>query len=116
MQGSYEVHAYTEEVPGGTFEIRISKQEHDLEDKKSMMNLWVRNGYLPRPLPETLSVETLFTKDGDGSRYRICDPTVKNYPTGPEIDFAWMLPPTPENEKLIVKTAMRMAKGQIPQK
>ena len=102
---------------GETLVINIRKVSHDLKYKKSLMNLWVKNGWLPKALESFWSIDTYIT-DADGNCYGRYNPQTiwyQKFNSKGEvvqnrniINFEWILDATPENyEKLIAETERR---------
>ena len=91
---------------GEKVEIWISNQPHDRHYKKDLMNQWVKAGYMPEFIAETLHVE-LFVTDENGNCYNRYNPQI-NYETW-KIDFSWILEATAENINKILAEIERRA-------
>lgn len=39
--------------------IELTVTQHDKKNKRGLMNLWVKNGYMPEFIPETINTEKL---------------------------------------------------------
>ena len=101
----------------------IKKITCDLENKKSLMNIWVKNGWLEKPLETYWSTDTYVDKP-DGTCYRAYDPQLidhKRYDSKGNvvlshyiINFEWLLEATPENYDKIVTEVERRFMNMIP--
>ena len=84
--------------------IEVSKTTTDPKDKKSSPNLWVKAGYLKKPIYNYLSVST-FVTDEDGNCYGKYNPTINGF----KINFDWLLEATIANEKKLLNEVYRLA-------
>lgn len=116
---------YTTEDGRFTVQIDIC-DSGERSDKKTLMNLWVKHGWLPEWMPTYLCASTTYVND-DGQGIGIYDPTVKmeyydprssdyrDHPDGRRvIDFDWTLEATPENIERLLKEAERLYLNDIP--
>lgn len=96
----------------------------DRSNKNSLMNLYVKNGWLSEWLPTYLSVSTYFyDDDGCHGYYNPTEKLELFEPGTPEyknhggaryvINFDWKLEATPENEKRILEEVERRYKNDI---
>lgn len=84
----------------------ISNTPHERKNKRGLMNLWIKAGYLPEFIPETLCVET-YVYDKTGNCRGAYNPQI--IPGMNKIDFAWMLENTAENINRILAEIERRA-------
>lgn len=109
MQGITPTRKYVGEVPGGRLEVVVSTQSHDTHDRKSVMSLWHRHGYIAEKMPETLHCSTYYY-DEEGRCWGRYNPQERTEGTHRVIDFAWVLAPSEENETRLVDEAFRLAR------
>lgn len=110
---------------GEKLQATIVSVSHDLKDKHSLMNLWVKNGWLEKPLKSYWSIDT-YAKDADGNCFRKYNPqeylyrqvskkTGKVIVSRNRIDFDWMLDANEENlQKIIGEIEKRFANEEKP--
>lgn len=91
---------------GERVSVWISNVKHDKNNKNGLMNLWVKNGFLNDFINETLHVDTYVydEKNNCSGKY---NPQI--IPGENKINFAWILPATPENISKIIKEVIRLA-------
>lgn len=71
--------------------------------KGSAMDVYVKNGWVPRFMEKTLGAQTYF-KLPDGTQVgELFNPTIK----AGQADFDWLLEATPENEEAILREVFR---------
>lgn len=90
--------------------VDICSCEHDKKDKKGLMALWLKHGYLKKFLPTTLHVQT-YVYDKDGYCRGLYNPTVKisNDQKRLVTNFDYMLEDTPENRAFLINEVKRLA-------
>ncbi len=113
----------TQNVKGETLVVNIQKVSHDLTYKKSLMNLWVKNGWLPKALESFWSIDTYVT-DTEGNCYSRYNPQTIWYQQFDSkgkviqnrniINFEWILEATLENYEKIVAEVERRFMEMIP--
>ena len=86
--------------------IFLTIQTHDLKDKKSLMNIWVKNGWLEKPIEKTLRLE-LFVYDKKDNCFNKYNPQI--IPNTNTINFDWMLEATEKNINKLLNEAYRIA-------
>lgn len=86
--------------------IELTVTKHDKKNKRGLMNLWVKNGYMPEFIPETINIETYVFNDAGECHGRYNPQVIKGQN---KINFKWMLENTPENEKRIIREIKRQA-------
>ena len=72
----------------------------------SIMNSWVKNGYIPKALPTWWSI-TVYVTDKDGNCYGRYNP--QELPESHKINFNWVLEGTEENRIKILEEIERLA-------
>ena len=108
---------------GEEITLNIKKCVPDLKYKKSLMNVWVKAGFLEKPLETYWSTDTSVNKP-DGTCYRAYDPQLIDYKKYDSkgnvvesryvINFDWILEATPENYDKIVAEEERRFMNMIP--
>lgn len=101
---------------GETLQVEVTEVRHNLKDKKSLMNLWVKEGWLEKPLESFWSVDTYAT-DPMGLCKGKYNPTHYSYKktdskgrvilSNMRIDFDWMYLATEENLQLLLDEVVR---------
>lgn len=101
---------------GETLLVEITEVHHDLKDKKSLMNLWVKEGYLDKPIKAFWSIST-YVNDSQGNCYGKYNPQHYSYKkldskgkvviSNMRIKFSWVLPATEENLEIILNECAR---------
>lgn len=88
----------------GTLTVEVTETEH-AGIKGGAMDVYVRNGWVPRFMDRTLGVQT-YLRLPDGTQVgELFNPTVA--PGAREVDFDWLLEATPENERLLLEEVER---------
>ena len=110
---------------GETMTIEINAVSHDLKNKRSLMNLWVKEGWLKAPI-ETFWSVTTYVEDAKGNCRGAYNPQHYDYKkrdgkgrvvfSNMRIEFAWILPATEENLTKVVEECERMFYNMIPTK
>ena len=72
----------------------------------SIMNSWIKNGYIPKALPTWWSI-TVYVTDKDGNCYGRYNP--QELPEFHKINFDWVLEGTEENRIKILEEIERLA-------
>lgn len=110
---------------GEKLQVTIVPVSHDLKDKHSLMNLWVKNGWIKGPLKSYWNIDT-YVKDAEGNYFRKYNPQEYLYRQVSEktgkvivsinrIDFDWMLDANDENLKRIIdEIERRFINGEGP--
>ena len=91
------------------FIIEMIIVHHDLTNKKDLMNLWVKHGFIKEPQKTHIHIQTYYT-DIDGNTTGIYNPTLTK---DNKIDFSKLLPYTPENAAELISEAIRMCEMDI---
>lgn len=94
---------------GERFTVEATSCKHHLSDKRDLMNLWKKAGYIPAVLPSHISITTCYT-DEEGNcldRYNV---THTDSEDGKRrvINFDFLREATPENERELVAHCIRM--------
>lgn len=108
----YIVVEFGKNKKGEKLQATITPISHDLKNKHSLMNLWVKNGWLEKPLKSYWNIDT-YAKDAEGNYFRKYNPqeylyrqvsekTGKVMVSRNRIDFDWMLDANEENLKRII--------------
>lgn len=103
---------FGENKSGEKLQATIACVSHDLKNKNSLMNLWLKNGWLERPLKSHWHIDT-YVKDAEGNYSRKYNPqnclyrqvskkTGKIILSNIRIDFDWILEANDENLKKII--------------
>lgn len=85
----------------GALAVEVSITDHT-GIRGGAMDVFVKNGWVPRFMKRTLSVQTYFKLPDGSSVGELFNPTVKHAGARTEADFDWMLEATPENEQLLL--------------
>ena len=75
-------------------------------ESSSIMDNWVKNGYIPKALPTWWSIDVYVT-DKDGNCYGRYNP--QELPKSHKINFDWVLAGTEENRIKILEEIERLA-------
>ena len=84
----------------------IYKQIHELDYKNSLMNIWVKNGWLKSPMVSTWSLD-LFVFDKDGNCSNKYNPQI--IPNRNQLNFDYIVPSTYNNLKKLLHKCEEMA-------
>lgn len=114
--GEWRTYADTN-AKGESLIVNIKKIECNLKDKRSLMNIWKKAGYISEVLPTYWSIDT-YINDTNGNCRRAYDPTIIDYKQFDSkgnvvqsrhiINFEWLLEATEENyEKLMAEVERR---------
>lgn len=89
---------------GDNFIIEVTKVEHDLSSKNSIMNLWAKMGYIPAALTSHIAINTYYY-DADNNCHGLYNIThTKDH----KIDFDYILEFTDENVNKLLAECIRM--------
>ena len=109
---------------GEKLTVEVKKILHDLCNPKSLMNLWVKAGYLRNPLKSHWSIETEITRP-DGVCVRAYNPMTmmirrldrngKTLGYRTSLNFDWMMEATPENRDKLLREVERRFVEMTPE-
>jgi len=89
--------------------VEVTKVICDLKDKKSLMNLWKKHGFIKDMLPTYWDIDTYVT-DSEENCWMKYNPTAKKAEDGAQgnvIDFDWILEATEENLQKLLREIYR---------
>lgn len=89
--------------------IEVTKVTCNLKDKRCLMNLWKKEGYIKKTLPTWWSITTYVTnKNGCWGRY---NPQIRRSEDGKRnvINFDYVLEATEENKILLINEVIKRA-------
>lgn len=94
---------------GDRFIIDVTEVTHDLKNRNDLMNIWRRAGYIAKPLPSHIAIDTYYT-DSEGTCWGYYNITTKRSDDGRRnvIDFDYLLECTPENVDYPVNECIRL--------
>lgn len=102
---------------GDNFIIEVTKITHDLKNKKDMMNLWKKHGYISEALSTHISIHTYYT-DVNNNCYGYYNIQHKRSEDGKRvvIDFDYIKEFTPDNVNELLAECIRMSEMDIRNK
>lgn len=108
---------------GEALVIEATECRHNLKDKKCLMNLWAKNGFIKEPLESYWSISTYVT-DTEGNCRLAYNPSCYFYTqrdskgkviiSNTRIDFDWLLTATEENLQKMLAECARMFLAMEP--
>lgn len=90
---------------GNRFIVEIIVSKHDKKSKNSIMNLWLKHGYLKNFIEETLHVHTYYY-DEKGNCWGKYNIQCKN---NHKINFNYILENTLKNKEFLINECLRLA-------
>ncbi len=99
---------------GDNFIVEVIKCEHNLKDRDDIMNRWERAGYIEKPLPSHIAIDTYYTS-AEGACLGWYNPYIKKAEDGRgrEINFEMIREYTEENVAELVAECIRMREMDI---
>lgn len=99
---------------GDRFILDVTKVTHDLKDKHDFMNIWKRMGYIKKPLPSHIVIDTYYT-DSNGNCWGYYNITTKRSDDGKRklINFDYLMEHTPENVEYLVNECIRLREMDV---
>lgn len=125
VKGRYTIKFTKPNKNGETMIAEISTCSHDLNNKNSLMNLWVKNGWLKKPLKSFWSIDT--SVYGNEGCYRKYDPSIIAYQQINRknnkvlqnrhiINFDYILEATADNMQLLIDEIEKRFYNMAPTK
>ena len=92
--------------------IELTRIEHDRNDKHSLMNLWLKHGFLKEFKETTINLQT-YVYDKDGQCWGWYNPTVKMSEDQKRqvLNFDYVMEDTPENREFLIAKVKELAEA-----